>query len=384
MNVFIVTPLEPELVERIWQAVGADGTAGTHRIASDVAAGGHRVIYEADLLPQPRYPSDHRGRDGYVRDAAAQARWKAHLAEADVMLGIPGESSDQLAEAIALAPRLRWVQCMYAGAGEQVRNANLSAVDLARVTFTTSAGVHGTTLAEFFFMGLLALRKDIRRLERLRAERRWDHWAMDELRGSTLAIVGMGAIGHAVAKLARAFGMRVIAVTRDGTAREDPDGNGRDNGGAARENGGGASCEHVDLAFSTSRLTETVAQADAVLLTLPGTESTAGLFGREAISAMKPTTIFGNVGRGTVVDQEALIAALQSRKIAGAVLDVFTPEPLPPDNPLWTMENVIFSPHTAALSVWENARIVDIFCENLQRLSSGKPLRNVVNLSEFY
>ena len=99
---------------------------------------------------------------------------------------------------------------------------------------------------------------------------------------------------------------------------------------------------------------------------------------------MKRDAVFGSVGRGTVVDQDALVEALRSGAIAGAVLDVFTPEPLPPDNPLWTMENVVFSPHTAALSVHENARIVDLFCDNLERFAAGRPLRNIVSMTEFY
>ncbi len=343
MNVMLATPIEPELVERI-RHVGL----------------GYEVLWEPDLLPEPRYPSDHAGRP-LALDGAQQARWDALLAEADVMFGIPGDSPAQLAATVGKAPRLRWIQCTAAGAGGQVRAANLSPADLKRIVFTTSAGVHGTTLAEFFFMGLLVLRKDLRRLERVRAQRSWEHWAMGELKGSTLAIVGMGAIGLAIARIARAFGMRVLGVTRDGRAFEE-----------------------IDAAYPTSHLVEVVAQSDAVVVTLPGTPLTEELFGRTAIGAMKRDAVFGSVGRGTVVDQDALVEALRSGAIAGAVLAVFTPEPLPPDNPLWTMENVVFSPHTAALSVHENARIVDLFCDNLERFAAGRPLRNIVSMTEFY
>jgi len=343
VNVMIASPIEPELVERI-RRVGL----------------GYSVLWEPDLLPEPRYASDHGGRP-FERNEAQQSRWVALLAKAEVMYGIPGDSPAQLAPTAGKAPQLRWVQCTAAGAGGQVRAANLSPDDLKRIVFTTSAGVHGTMLAEFFFAGLLALRKDLRRLERLRAERSWDHWAMGELSGSTLAIVGMGSIGKAIARIARAFGMRVLGVTRDGRALED-----------------------VDGAYPTSRLAEAVAQSDAAVVTLPGTALTEKLFGRTAIEAMKRDAIFGSVGRGTVVDQDALVEALQSGAIAGAVLDVFTPEPLPPDNPLWTMQNVIFSPHTAALSVRENERIVELFCDNLKRFAEGSPMRNVVSTKEFY
>ena len=140
----------------------------------------------------------------------------------------------------------------------------------------------------------------------------------------------------------------------------------------------------IDTAYPTSRLVEAVAQSDAAVVTLPGTPLTEKLFSRVAIGTMKRDAVFGSVGRGTVVDQDALIEALRSGAIAGAVLDVFTPEPLPADNPLWTMQNVIFSPHTAALSVLENARITELFCDNLERFASGRPLRNAVNTTEFY
>jgi phosphoglycerate dehydrogenase-like enzyme len=164
-----------------------------------------------------------------------------------------------------------------------------------------------------------------------------------------------------MANLGKAFGMRVIAVTRDGASRDD-----------------------ADASSPIARLREAVAMADAVAVTLPGTDQTRGLFDAATIAAMKPNAIFGNVGRGSVVDQDALIEALQRGAIAGAVLDVFTPEPLPNDNPLWTMENVIFAPHTAALSNLENARVVALFCDNLKRRAAGQPLRSVVNTAEFY
>jgi phosphoglycerate dehydrogenase-like enzyme len=343
MKVMIASPIEPELVERV-RSVGL----------------GYDVMWEPGLLPEPRYPSDHGGKP-LARDAAQQARWDAMLAEADVMFGIPGDSPAQLGPTLAKAPRLRWMQCTAAGAGGQVRAANLSPEDLKRVVFTTSAGVHGTTLAEFFFMGLLVLRKDLARLERSRAERSWEHWAMGELYGSTITIVGLGAIGLAIARIARGFGMRVIGATRDGR-----------------------SLEAIDVAYPTSHLVEAVAQGDAVVVTLPGTPLTEKLFGRKAIGAMKRDAIFGSVGRGTVVDQDALLEALQSGAIVGAVLDVFNPEPLPSDNPLWTMKNVVFSPHTAALSLLENTRIVELFCENLERFAAGRPLRNVVSTTEFF
>ena len=344
MRILIATPLESELAATI---AGVDPN--------------NEVAYVPELVPPPRYPCDHRGDPAWSRDAAGTRRWNGLLAQSDVLLGIPNESGDALAEALALAPRVRWVQCMFAGSGEQVRAARLAAGTLARIIFTSAAGVHATMLAEFVFLGLLALRKDLRRLEAVRAARSWPHFPTGELAGSRMCIVGMGGIGTAVARAARAFGMHVAAVTRDGRAHPA-----------------------ADEAFTIVGLRDAVAAADSVVVTLPGTAQTIGLISAEVIAAMRREAIFCNVGRGTVVDQAALVDALSAGRIAGAVLDVFDPEPLPPDNPLWTLENVVFAPHTMAYSTRENERVVDLFCDNLRRFASNAPLRNRIDPVEFY
>lgn len=184
---------------------------------------------------------------------------------------------------------------------------------------------------------------------------------MDELYGSTIAVVGMGGIGAAVAQRARAFGMHVIGVAR--TAHPNP---------------------LVDETVAIDAAADAYRRADTIVVTLPGTESTRGLIDRATIESWKPSMVFINVGRGSVVDEAALIDALTAGSIRGAVLDVFEAEPLPPDNPLWTLSNVVFSPHTAALSIRENQRIVDLFCDNVRRYAAGEQLRNVVNVKEFY
>jgi phosphoglycerate dehydrogenase-like enzyme len=319
------------------------------------------IAFEPDLLPPIRYPSDHRGPPDWRRSDAAEERWRAHLATADILYGVPSDTGAGLAAAMACAPHVRWVAGTSAGAGELVRAARLPPEVLERVIFTSAAGVHGGMLAEFIFGGIIALRKDFRRLERIRAERDWAHFASGELAGSTIAIVGLGSIGRTVARIARAFEMDVIAVTRTGEPYPD-----------------------AVLAFPMSQLGDAFAAADAVVVTLPGTEHTRGLVSEAVLARLRPDAIFCNVGRGSVVDQAALTSALERGAIAGAVLDVFDPEPLPPDDPLWRLENVIFSPHTMALSVRENERIVALFCDNLQRFANGRPLRNRVDTTEFF
>ncbi len=339
----ISSPLEPALAERVAALAVVD-----------------EVLYDEALLPKPRYPNDHSG-IAVERDAAGIARWNSMLAEANVLFGYPEESSAGLKDALRRAPRVRFVQGTSAGMGAHIRRAALDGDTLRRVRFASAAGVHAGMLAEFVFYGLLSLRKDARRLQRVRDERRWEHFVMGELDGSQIAIVGMGQIGCALAIRARAFGMRVLAVTRTGEAHA-----------------------LADETFATAELAKVAVRCDALAVTLPLTDLTANLIDAKIVAALPAHAVVANVGRGAVIDNAALIAALQTQRLAGAVLDVFDPEPLPPDNPLWQMDNVILSPHTAALSLHENRRIVDLFCDNLQRLATDLPLRNAVNLTEFY
>jgi phosphoglycerate dehydrogenase-like enzyme len=146
----------------------------------------------------------------------------------------------------------------------------------------------------------------------------------------------------------------------------------------------GAPDPAADETIATHDLATIAARCNALAVTLPITDLTAGLVSGAVIAALPRDAVVINVGRGAVVDQAALIDALQRAAIGGAVLDVFTEEPLPADNPLWTAPNVIMATHTAAISVHENARIVALFCDNLQRFKRGEPLRNSVNLREFY
>ncbi len=179
MRIVVATPLEPELVDRIRRAV------------PDV-----EVAFEPALLPPPRYPSDHRGDPEFRRDQAGERRFAELLAEADVLLGIPGETPTALAHVVRTCPRLRWVQGNAAGVGEMVRRASLTREELDRVTFTSSAGVHGAQLAEWAVLGLLAFTKGLPRLLADKAERRWHSYVVRELRGQTLLVVGLGGIGR--------------------------------------------------------------------------------------------------------------------------------------------------------------------------------------------
>jgi phosphoglycerate dehydrogenase-like enzyme len=341
----IASPLEPELVDRLREV--------DERLD---------IRFEPELLPTPRYPSDHHGEEGFARTAEQEERFAALVAGAEVLFGIPAEAPERLAWAVRSAPGLRFVQATAAGAGQQVRRAELTADELKRVAISSASGVHAVPLAEWSIFGLLAFAKGLPRLRRDAIERRWDHYPTTELRGQTLIVVGVGAIGLEVARLASAFGMRVIGVKRR-TDEQLP---------------------HVDALHPPEQLRELVADAHAIVVTLPLTDETRGLIDRETIERMRAGAVFVNVGRGKVVDEDALIDALRSGKLAGAALDVTTKEPLPPESPLWELENVIISPHTAALSWHENERIVELFAENLHRYLRGEELLSRVDTSVFY
>jgi phosphoglycerate dehydrogenase-like enzyme len=347
VRVLIASPLEAELAARVQ--------------AADPRA---EVLFEPELLPPARYPADHRGDPEFRRDAAAEARWRALLGRAEVLFGIPGDSAEALAELVNGLPGLRWVHATSAGAGEQVRRAGLAAEALERVAVTTSSGVHAVPLAEFAILGLLAVAKDLPRLVADQRARAWPEVRepFRELRGQTLFLVGLGDIGREVARLGKALGMRTVGFRR--TEGPPP--------------------EFVDEVHGPDRLAELAGRADAMVVSLPLTEQTAGLVDRATIGRLPPGCIFVNVGRGGVVDEPALIDALSDRRIAGAALDVFATEPLPADSPLWTLPNVLVTPHSAALSARENERIVELFCENLRRYLDGRPLRNVVEPGVYY
>jgi phosphoglycerate dehydrogenase-like enzyme len=347
VQVLIASPLEAELAARIQ--------------AADPRA---EVLFQPELLPPARYPADHRGDPAFRRDAEGEARWRALLDRAEVLFGVPGDSADDLAEVVAGLPGLRWVHATSAGAGEQVRRAGLPAEALERVAITTSSGVHAVPLAEFAIFGLLAVAKDLPRLIEDQRARAWPEIRQPfrELSGQTLFLVGLGEIGREVARLGKALGMRTVGFRR--TEGPPP--------------------EWVDEVHGPERLAELAGRADAMVVSLPLTDQTAGLIDRATIERLPPGCIFVNIGRGAVVDEPALVDALRDRRIAGAVLDVFATEPLPADSSLWTLPNVLVTPHAAALSARENERITELFVDNLRRYLDGRPLRNLVEPGVFY
>jgi phosphoglycerate dehydrogenase-like enzyme len=346
LTVAIAVPLEAELVDQI-RAVDPSVT----------------VRYEPELLPPGRFPADHSGDPAFKRTPAQEERYWSMLNSAQVLYGFPNESPAGLARIARENPHLEWIHAMAAGAGGAVKASGLDQETLQKFKITTSAGVHALPLAEFAALGILNGFKRSAELAQDQAAKVWPELRIPTrlVNGSTLVVTGLGEIGLETARIARALGMKVSGTKR--------------------------SVEHIDgidHVVDNAGLPGLLATADAVVNTLPGTAFTEKLFNREVLAAMKPGTVFVNVGRGTVVDEEALLEALDNGQVSYACLDVFAVEPLPQDSPLWEHPRVMVSPHTSALSAAENRLITERFCSNLRTFLDGGDLPHLVDTVHFY
>jgi phosphoglycerate dehydrogenase-like enzyme len=295
-----------------------------------------------------------------VLDLPHYDRIAAELPDADIFVGLLLRP-----EQLRQAPRLKWVHTTSAGVG-QLMYPEFCA---SGITLTNASGVHAPAMAEHIAGMLVAMARDFPGSMRFQAQRKWGQQEIwdgrsrpRELSGAVALLVGFGAVGRAAAERLRAFGMRVRAVTRSGKAE-------------------GSLAERV---FSTAELKTALEEADYVILAAPETPETHHMLGAEQLAAMKPSAILVNVARGSLVDQEALIAALEKRAIAGVALDVASPEPLPPESPLWGLDNVLITPHTSGISdrIWQ--RQTELLIDNLGRWFRGEPLRNRVDLARGY
>ena len=345
LKVFVCTPLDDELCRLV--------TELEPRVD---------LVVDQSLLPPMRWPGDHEGDPSFARTPEQQARFEQLCDSAEALYGIPDTKPAQLARTVRANPRLRWVHTMAAGGGSQVRASGLSAEEMAPVEFTTSAGAHADTLAEFALFGVLAGAKDLPRLRRQQDARYWSpRWAMKQVFQMTVLVVGMGNIGRATAARFAAIGARVIGVNR--TVREVPG---------------------VEKVYPTAELAEAVREADAIVNTLPQALDTDTLLSAEVWANVRPGVIFASTGRGTCVDEDALVEALRDGRVGFAAMDVFAVEPLPADSPLWGMENVLVAPHTGALNDAEDELIARMFAENARRLLDGEELVNTIDRVNFY
>jgi phosphoglycerate dehydrogenase-like enzyme len=283
--------------------------------------------------------------------------WKDHLMDAEI---IGGWKKGMEEFCLKDATKLKWVQTWSAG----VNSLPLEELESRNILLTSANGVHAYPISETIFALMLGLTRKIHSYVKNQQAKIWHHAHIGlEIHEKTIGIIGVGAIGKETAKIAKAFGMKVLGVRHSGNP-----------------------VNYVDEMFTADQLNLVLPQCDYIVVTLPLTKDTHHLFGREQFNQMKPSAFFINIGRGEILVEEDLIEALNNGEIAGAGLDVFSKEPLDEASPLWEMENVIITPHTSGSTEHYNQRVVeDILIPNLKSYLSGEtPIMNLVDFSKGY
>jgi phosphoglycerate dehydrogenase-like enzyme len=342
MKILITFHLAPELIEDI-KAV--DGNL--------------EIMYDPTLLGTPRYLNDQHG-SPFNRSSEQEDRFRSMMAEAEILFGYIPQGYQ--ADIKKWFPKLKWNQSPSAGIGWGAKRYNWTDTD---IVFTTASGIHETPLAEFCIMSMLMFVKDYFWMEEEKKRKHWARTCSTELRGKTLAIIGLGKVGREIARIAKCMGMRVLA-TKKHTEGVDPQSIG------------------VDEVYPGNNLDPILRESDFLTLICPETEETRGLIGRNELMKMKKGAVLINIARGSIVDEDALIEALRMDHLGGAALDVFRVEPLPPESPLWEMPHVIISPHSASTADTENMKQAKLFIYNLTRYLKREPLRNVLDKNLLY
>ena len=286
---------------------------------------------------------------GETAEAVAEAAPKA-----DVVLNAMW-NGELLRSVFPLAKKARWIHNLSAG----VELALFPELIESHVPVTNGRGVFAASLGEFVLSAALFFAKDLPRMVRNQEAARWETFDVEMLAGRTMGVVGFGEIGRAAARLGHAAGMRVYALRRRPVLSEaDP---------------------IVDAVYTPDQILSLMSQSDYVVVAAPLTPESRGLIGAAEIAAMRRNAVVINVGRGPVIDEPALIDALQSGRIRGAALDVFDVEPLPPGHPFWTMPNVLLSPHSADHTAGWVELAMAMFVRNFEHFIQGEPLENVVD-----
>ena len=304
----------------------------------------------AYLKALDRLPADTR-----IIVSADEAKLAQAAPEADVILNGEFKDPQLLKKTFPLATRVRWVHTLSAGV-EHVLSPEIIA---SPVPLTNGRGVFRRPLAEWAVGAMLYFLYDFRRLVRQQEQGVWADFDIDEIGDKVIGIVGYGEIGRAVAERAKPFGSKIVALRRKpGNSAADP---------------------LIDRAYAPAQIDEMLAACDFVVASAPLTPETRGLIGPEQIAALKSSAVVINIGRGPVIDEAALIAALESKKIRGAALDVFTVEPLPPGHAFYKLQNVLLSPHSADHTAGWRDRAMQFFLDNFARFAKGEPHENVVD-----
>lgn len=275
----------------------------------------------------------------------------SHVADAEVLIGHHFQFDEALLEA---APKLRWIQSLTTGTDAILKLRALK----PEVAVTSTRGMHGPQMSELVFLHMLALARDFPRMQRNQAEGKWERWPQPLLWGKTAVIVGVGAISEALAPRCKAFGMKVYGVSNSTRVPYGFDG-----------------------MFSRADIAAAAAKADFLILVVPHSPETENLVDARVLAAMKPSAYLVNVARGGVLDEDALLAALREKRIAGAALDVFRQQPLPAGHALWREPRVVVTPLVGGMSDIYLEQAWPIVRDNLQRYMDGR-LDTLVNLVE--
>jgi phosphoglycerate dehydrogenase-like enzyme len=276
-------------------------------------------------------------------------------------------------ELMRRAPDLKWIQLLSAGADHILRGV---LAERTAVSVTTASGIHATPIAEYTIGSMLAWAHGLHVTMRAQIRHEWKRNSqfmdsVDSLRGKTLGVVGYGSIGRETARIGQALGMTVLALKRNPQDRADagwnPPGVGDPEGAIPARWYGPEDREAI------------MRESDFITVTLPMTPMTRQFIGAREIAAMRPNAYLVNIGRGEVIDHDALIAALRDKRIGGAGLDVFTHEPLEAESPLWDFENVILTPHMSGAFKDYNSACCNLFAANLRRFQASQPLYNFVD-----
>jgi phosphoglycerate dehydrogenase-like enzyme len=293
---------------------------------------------------QPKFPEVTFHGFEHGRDAMAVAP------QLDVIVGLGHHIPTDVIKA---STRLKWVQALTTG----TETLTAPGVLPPHVLLTSTRGIHGPQMSELAFLDMIALNRNFRQMQRNQAAAKWEGWNQPILHGRTVTIVGLGILAEHLAERCKLFGMTTIGVSS-----------------------GRARAPHFDEVMPREALTQAAARADFLVLLVPYSPATHRMISREVLSAMKPTAFVVNLARGGVLDETALTELLQAGRIAGAAIDVFSTQPLPPDNPLWTMPNVIITPNVGGRSENFVEQTLTIVEPNLRAFLEGrlKDLQNLV------
>lgn len=278
------------------------------------------------------------------------------LPDAEVLITYGEDLTDR---EIQLAGQLKWIMVISAG----LEKMPLKAIKEKGIIVTNARGIHKIPMAEYTFTTLLNVAKNTRTWFENQNQAKWDRRVnMEELSGQLLTIIGAGAIGSEIARLAKAFGMKTLGVNRSGS-----------------------SVSSIDTMYTIEQLQEACRPAKYIVSILPETQETYRVIDKDIFDSMRKDAVFINIGRGKTVDQKALLTALENGQIAHAVLDVFEEEPLPADHPFWKMENVTVTPHFSSVTANYQPRALDIFKQNLKTYLNGEtPSINYIDLDRGY